>query len=63
VEIFNFLCSIFNADFVCNPPHAFEVGIWGRNLEVEKQVAISLRKLTTCDYVLTIAKLFGVSIR
>jgi uncharacterized protein (UPF0212 family) len=38
------------------------VGICGKKLEAEKQVAISLRRLAIGDYVLTIAKLFGDSI-
>jgi hypothetical protein len=37
---FNFLCSILYDDLVGNPPHAFEVGICGRKLDVEKQVGI-----------------------
>jgi hypothetical protein len=37
------------------------VGICGRKLEEEKQVGISLRRLTTSDSILTIAEIFGVS--
>jgi hypothetical protein len=32
----NFLCSTQNDDLVYNPPHAFEVGICRKKLEVEK---------------------------
>jgi hypothetical protein len=47
---------------VHNPPHAFEVRICGKKLEVEKQVGIPLRRLATGDSILTIVELFGVSI-
>jgi hypothetical protein len=58
----DFLYSTLHDDLVHNPPHAFEVRICGKKLEVEKQVGISLRRLATGDSILTIAELFGVSI-
>jgi hypothetical protein len=58
MKTFNFLFSILNDDLICHLPHAFEVGICARKLKVEKQVAISLSRLATSNYVITIGELF-----
>ena len=61
VRTFNYLYDLIGNDMQCNPPPLLGQGIYGRKLEVDKQIAISLHRLATGDAVLSISELFVVS--
>ncbi|XP_022771141.1 protein ANTAGONIST OF LIKE HETEROCHROMATIN PROTEIN 1-like [Durio zibethinus] len=58
-KTFDYICSLVREDLVSRPPSGL-INIEGRLLSVEKQVAIALRRLASCESQVSVGVSFGV---